>query len=160
MTLTKKIVCGVVLTTATGCQFSPYAGDVAIEKPRFNEIVGTYVFEKQTLLDSLPNPKAKFATIILNSDSTFKVINVPNFIGPLTFRYNGLISTTGKWKTEIVGGTSEHPADKEGDIWGVTLANMPEATQSIEFLGRKPPYKLLITYGDPDEAAVMIFDKK
>jgi hypothetical protein len=65
MNLVKRIVCGVVLTTATGCQFSPYAGDVAIDKPRFNEIVGAYVFEKQTLLDSLTNPKPNLLQLFL-----------------------------------------------------------------------------------------------
>ena len=63
-------------------------------------------------------------------------------------------------KKDILGSTSEHPSGEMGEIWGVTLTNMPEDTKSIEFLGHKPPYKLLISYGDPDEGAVMIFDKK
>jgi hypothetical protein len=124
--------------------------------PEVKDYNRTYVFEKQTLTNSLTNRHTDNSKITFQLDSTFKAINIPNFTG--YFRYIGIASGNGRWCIATKGGVANGSGGTD-PIWGMDLDSLPGNLQHIEFLGKKPPYKLIVTYGDPDEGAVMIFRK-
>jgi hypothetical protein len=148
----------VLLFAFAGCQFNPYADDLTTNHPSFKDIIGTYIFEKQTLVSILKDKKAGAAKIVIYSDSTYRAINVADFEGKIGFQDNGIINKTGKWNIETVGGIANGSGGVD-NVWGIALTSMPENLQHIGFMGEKPPYKLIVTYGDPDTGAVMIFRK-
>ncbi|TWJ02428.1 hypothetical protein JN11_01400 [Mucilaginibacter frigoritolerans] len=69
-----------------------------------------------------------------------------------------MITSKGKWRIEIIGGVDNGGVAQNN--WGVILTDMPASLQYIGFMNEKPPYKLIITYGDPDEGAVSIYKKQ
>ena len=138
-----------------GCQFDPYANDFTIQKPKFNNVIGVYKFDQQTIgSDSITN-KAKYGSITLNADSTFEAVNVPNAVNDA---FGGMVTSKGKWRIEIIGGVDNNGVAQNN--WGVILTDMPTPLQYIGFMNEKPPYKLIITYSDPDEGAVAIYKKQ
>ncbi|HVW14327.1 MAG TPA: hypothetical protein VHB54_10905 [Mucilaginibacter sp.] len=142
-----------------GCQYDPYADDLTTVKPKMTDIVGTYIFEQQTIDNSLKDDQIKSATIVLKNDSSFVAIKLPNFEEfQQGYRYKGVVFARGKWQISTNGGVA-NGAGGTDPIWGVDLTGVPDNLQHIEFMGHKPPYKLIITYGDPDEGAVMIFKR-
>jgi len=140
------------------CQFDPYADDLTTSRPIFKDIAGTYVFEKQTLVEALKDEKGNSAKIIIYSDSTYKAINVADFEGKTEFQDNGVISKTGKWTIET-DGVVANGFGGTYNTWAITFTSMPGNLHYIGLMGKKPPFKLIVTYGDPDEGAVMIFRK-
>ncbi|MBS1529359.1 MAG: hypothetical protein JSU01_03550 [Bacteroidetes bacterium] len=141
----------------TSCQYDPYADNLATIEPNVKDVVGTYVFEQQTIANTLKDGQIKLAIIILDRDSSFTAIKVPNFDG--SNNYQGVISAKGKWQISTNGGVANGSGGTDS-VWGLDLTTLPDNLQHPEFLGHKPPYKLIFTYGDPDEGAVMIFRKK
>jgi len=139
------------------CQYAPYADDETTKKPIWNDVIGAYKFEKQTVTNDLSDYTTSKSIITLNTDSTFKAVSLPNFSGTSDFYYQGNISAKGRWNIEIVGGVSKWKGTES--VWGLQLTSLIPNLQSMSFMGDKPPYKLLVTYGDPDGGAVMIFSK-
>lgn len=137
-----------------GCQYDPFAGDLTVEKPKEKDIIGVYKFESQTIGHSLDNT-AKDATIALNADGSFKVTYVPDLDNAL---YQKRVSATGNWNIETIGSVDNGSGIKRH--WGIRLSSLPESLTYIGFIGHSPPYKLIITHGDPDEGAVVIFSKR
>lgn len=150
------IICPLIFSA--GCQYDPFADDLATKQPKTKDLIGTYVFEKQTLTNSFSDKETNGSKIILKLDSTFNAINIPNFSGLSNFHFNGLISANGKWHIATNGGVANGSGGTD-PIWGMNLDSLPGNLNHIEFSGKKPPYKLIVTYGDPDEGAVMIFKK-
>jgi hypothetical protein len=150
------ITCSLIFLA--GCQYDPFADDLATEQPKTKDLIGTYVFEKQTLTNNLTDKQTNGSKITLKPDSTFNAIDIPSFTGQSDFHFNGLISENGKWHIATNGGVANGSGGTD-PIWGMDLDSLPGNLKHIEFLGKKPPYKLIITYGDPDEGAVMIFKK-
>ena len=144
----------------SGCQYDPYADQLTTVKPQIKDVAGVYHFKYHTLNNKLKKEDFKKASIILNTDSTYTMTEVPDFTGVVSdFKYKGAISTKGKWHFEIIGSIA-NGKDKPSDMWGIILTGVPTNLQSIGFTGKKAPYGLLITYGDPDAATVMAFDKR
>jgi len=140
------------------CQYAPYAEDETIREPRRNDVLGTYKFEKETITGNLKHDLTSRSALILNSDGTFEAVYLPNFSGTFDFNYQGNISAKGTWKIQTVGSVSQWKGT--ASVWGLQLTSLPENLQSMSFMGDKPPYKLLVIYGDPDGGAVMILEKK
>jgi len=155
---TMRLLCIILAVLAlSGCQYDPYADNMTTTQPKIADVVGTYRFEQQTVVGDSIDSKARHAVIRLNADGTVAFSNVPHFSDQFEAHFVGFISAKGKWKTNIVGTVAKINGDK--DEWGIALTQVPEDLTSIGLMGDEPPYKLLITYGDPDEGSVMIFSK-
>lgn len=151
----KAFICiTIVLITTISCQYDPFSGDMTTIKPKFSEATGVYKFENQTFGSKSINKELKESYIILNKDNSFKAVNIPNVIHD---KYQGSISGNGKWHIEIIGGVGG--GQKVKDEWGIYLDGLPKKVKYIDFTGKHFPYKLMITYGDPDEGAVAIFKR-
>lgn len=142
----------------TGCQYDPYADSMTNYKPKLVDITGNYILDQQTLTDNLSDKQRQQAKIIIYPDSTFKAISIPYSLDPVSFKFEAPVSATGKYTTNIIGGINKG-SGKIADEWGMVMSGLPESLTYIGFMGDKPPYKLIITFGDPDEGAVMIFKK-
>lgn len=140
----------------TGCQYAPYAEDATTAEPHLNDVVGRYKFESETVVGELKRHLTSQSSLTINPDGTFKAIQLPNFIGSSNFVYKGNISVRGNWKMQTVGRVKKWDGTKS--VWGLQLNRLPENLRSMSFIG-SPPYKLIITYGDPDGGAVMLFAK-
>lgn len=138
-----------------GCQYDPFASDLTTHKPKLKDIVGKYKFERQTVGADSISKRSNKSTIILYADSTFKAFNIPNFDDET---YVGRLSITGKWQMDIIDGVND--GDGVKDEWGISVTGVPRSIQYIGFMGEKAPYGLIITYGDSDKGAVMIFKKE
>ncbi|GAB3904761.1 hypothetical protein [Mucilaginibacter boryungensis] len=152
------LIIGIVILFAR-CQYDPFADELTTVRPKIKDIIGTYIFEKQTLINNLSNKQTDYSKITLKSDSTFLATHIPNFTGQAEFYYNGVVSAKGKWQIATNGGVANASGGTD-TVWGIDLDSLPVNLKHIEFLGKHPPYKLIVTYGDPDEGAVMIFRKQ
>jgi len=120
--------------------------------------LGTYEFERQTVCEGDVLPGGTHASIALNRDGSFQMKNVPDLTDTRDCGGNKLITARGQWTMETVGSVDNgwgHPKS----AWGLALTGN-SGNASIGFMGDETPYKLIFTYGDPDEGAVMIFSRK
>jgi len=120
--------------------------------------LGTYEFERQTVCEGDVLPFEKHAIIVLNRDGAFQMKNVPDLTDRQACRGKKLITASGKWTIETVGSIDNGWGDPKS-AWGLALTG-DTGNLSIGFMGDEAPYKLIFTYGDPDEGAVMIFSRK
>jgi len=153
-----------ILTILISCQYDPYAHKYTTSKPKESELIGSYIFEKQTVeyeitefKDSLNN-QTVIPKIEINSNGTYKVVNFPVFE---TFNptFIGLITQTGEWKISTVGSIG----DGSGNLkkhWGIYLLGLPNDVQSAGLMNNKSPYGIIFGFGDPDAGQAMIFKKK
>jgi hypothetical protein len=65
------------------------------------------------------------------------------------------ISTVGHWRLDTIGFVHSNQS-----IWGIRFADTDSKLDMLSFTGKSAPYGLLMTYGDPDENKVMIFERK
>jgi hypothetical protein len=121
-------------------------------------VIGVYQFKEQTISQASIDKLGQKATIVLNSDGSYQANNIPNVFGGANAESHKYISATGKWKIEIIGSVDNgwgHPKSH----WGVTLTSIDQSLTSIGLMGDKTPYKLIVTFDDPDSGEVMIFQK-
>ncbi len=153
-----------LLTILISCQYDPYAHKYLTEEPNESELVGTYVFENQTVnyeileFKNSETKKTVIPKIKIKQNGTYQVINFPVFEN-WNPTYSGLITNSGKWNKATVGSTSSG-TDELKSIWGIYLNELPEESQNAILMNKKHPFKLLFGYGDPDEGNVMIFKKE
>jgi len=154
-----SLIAVILLILFTGCQYDPYADNATTKRPKFTDVVGTYVFEQQSVQDST-DVAWKAAVIQLKADGTFECQNVPDLVndGQAMHDKAGSISTNGKWTIETIASVEKWSGAKQQ--WGVVLTALPQSLQTICFIGNTPPYKLIINYDDPDLGQVMIFKRK
>lgn len=136
-----------------GCQYNPYTITAPTKRPKFEDVVGVYEFYYETVSKHTSPKEFKRAAITLNADSTFTITGLPNFVGPVNFKYKGNINATGKWGIENMGDLDA----KQETLFAIALKGTPANLPAIGFLHHKAPYELIIIYGDPDNKNVMIF---
>lgn len=153
-----------ILTILVSCQYDPYAHKYTTSEPRKSDLIGTYVFQKQTVdyeitefKDSLNN-RAVTPKIEINSNETYKVVNLPVFetFDPTFIR---LVTQTGKWKISTAGSIG----DGNGNLkkhWVVYLLGLPSDVQNAGLMNNESPYGIIFGFGDPDSGQVMIFKKE
>jgi len=156
----KPISCLLLPLLLSGCvgHYDPYAIRLPSKKPELKDVTGVYHFETQTLNEKLKRGIFKNASITLNADSTFTATNVPDFAGDAEFKYNGVVSATGKWHMQKLTGLTNSIDSKP--VWGITLTNLPAGLHTMAFGMHKAPYQLLVFYGDQYKDKIMLFDSK
>lgn len=152
-----------ILTIIVSCQYDHYAHKYTTIEPKESELVGIYVFNKQTVnyditefRDSTNNlvvPK-----IIICSDGSYEVKNLPVFESSGT-SYTGLITTNGKWKIMSVGSID----DGSGNLkthWGIFMPELPINLRYAGLMNSISPYGIIWGIGDPDEGRIIMFEKE
>ena len=96
--------------------------------------------------------------ITLHADGTWTAINFPIWDGNWAnkaeeWSVSKFVNGGGKWSLEIVGSVDK------SDIWGLRLTSKTIPTPfTPEFGNQKPPYSLILGYGDPDEGNKMFYE--
>ena len=93
----------------------------------------------------------------LRPDGSFTVTNYPRWlsVSSTTPRVGEFISTTGRWCCDTVGIFYD-----DHECWGVVFSDTHVAIDTLALRSNGAPYDLMLTYGDPDEGAVMTFGRK
>ena len=160
----RVVVVAACVAAFAGCQHDPYADDFTITKPKTADVVGTYALSEQTVTDTLvAQLKARDGsapashTLVLRYDGTFAASNAPVWVEDRKtdiWSVSYFKSFSGKWKVETTGSVGS------ASVWGVSLSPNPAFNSGISFSGPKSPYKIILTYGDPDEEKVMIYERQ
>lgn len=152
------------LILLTSCQYDPYAHQYTTKEPNESNIVGTYIFENQTVDFGLKSFKDSITgevvipMIEIFKDGSYKVKNLPYFksFSPV---FSGLITKEGTWDKTTVGSIGDG-SGKTKQHWGVQFNGLPEEVQYLGLMNENPPYSIIFGFGDPDAGTVMIFKKK
>ena len=142
----------------SGCQYDPYAWNYTTEQPKKEDVIGVYQFKEQTISQASIDKVGQKATIVLNSDGSYQANNIPNVFGGANAESHKYISATGEWKIETIGSVDNGWGHAKSQ-WGITLTSIDPSLTNIGFMGDKNPYKLIVTFDDPDLGKVMIFQK-
>ena len=159
----KFIILIIILAIISSCQYDPYAHRFTTKEPEKSELFGIYIFNIQTVDNSIKefkNENGEIITpeIIIKSNGEFETKNIPYFKGfPLIF--SGLISKKGKWVKDVLGAVD---VGKKENLkhWGIHLIEMPTELKGAGLMNKKYPYDIIFTFGDPDQGEVMIFKKE
>lgn len=153
-----------IIPIVISCQYDPYAHKYTTSEPNDYELIGSYVFEKQTIdydLIEFNDPVTKqlvIPKIKINPDGTYEVIHFPNFT-TWNPTFSGLISAKGEWVKTTIGSIGGGSSDLK-DHWGMHFKQLPKESQNVGLMNKEYPFKLIFGYGDPDEGNVMIFGKE
>ena len=160
-TLTKILVI-LLLTSFVSCQYDPFAHKYTTKEPRKYELVGTYIFDRQTVdyeiteFQNSTNTSIVTPRISIMQDGTFEVINLPIFESA---SYEGLISTMGNWKISRVGSVGDGSGNLKPQ-WGIYMSELPEELRNVGLMNSESPYEIIFGFGDPDAGQAMIFKKE
>lgn len=140
-----------------GCQYDPHAHLYTTVEPKTDDIVGTYVLEALHLPTEAGSARP-IVTLELRADGTFAATNVPpwELTIPRPSFSASLLSGTGKWEKGTVG--TLDPGQKQ--IWGVYLRAPDNRFHPATLTGKKPPYGLIFTLGDPDSGYAVILKRQ
>jgi hypothetical protein len=130
-----------------------YAGSLTTTKPKQVDIVGSYLLTKQTITAvGMTVLKGRQCWLDLLPDGSFTVTNYPDWTDE---HLGSSISTNGNWHLDTVGFVYS-----KQNVWGIRFADTDSRLDMLSFTGKSTPYGLLMTYGDPDENKVMVFERK
>ena len=140
-----------------GCQHDPWAGEFLKKKPSDADLVGHYVIDldsrerKLKLPTGAAVPVSPNASIGLSSDHSAEFVDV-------TTDENGTVA-------RLVTGKGTWSVSRTGDFYGVTAVIRDDQNPNgfgheLMLYGKKPPYKLHVTLGDPDSGYAVQFEKK
>lgn len=148
----------------SGCQYAPYANKYTIQEPNKADIIGTYIFDSETvniksqdfqkrLIDKKILPEIE----LLNNE-TYTTKDLPYFVGDLTPILTGLLTIKGTWSKTTVGSVVLWKETKR-QRW-IQLNGLPQGMEYAWLLYQKKPYSIIFVFGDPDNGEVMIFRRK
>lgn len=148
------------LVLMVGCQrkgsqdgWDHYASMLTTNQPSQQEVVGSYLLTQQTITtNGMTVFQGRQCRLDLQPNGSFAVTNYPTWTNS---QIESFISTAGHWRCDRVGSVYDNQP-----VWGISFADADRRLELLSFTGKAAPYGLLMTYGDPDENAVMVFEKK
>ncbi len=147
-----------ILGHLVGCEhfddsWDRYAHTLTTTRPKQEDIVGSYLLTQQTITtNGMAILQGRQSQLDLQADGSFQIVNYPTWTN---FQFAGFISTTGHWYCDNIITTYGTQS-----VWSIRFSDTDSRMDSLDFTGKAAPYGLLMTHGDPDENAVMIFEKK
>jgi hypothetical protein len=148
----------------TGCQYDPWADGFLRSQAAEKDLIGTYRINSDTLtrhilipMTTTELPLNPDAEIVLSADHKVTFFHVSE-VNDRTNK-SCVVSGAGTWQQVVTRFAvvfvqiqrTDNPAP--GDTCG------REYNEELNLYGKKPPYKLLITIGDPDSGDVLQFEK-
>jgi hypothetical protein len=149
------LTCFLILLVGCGLNNSwdKYADSLTTTQPKQEDVFGSYLLTRQTITtNGVTALGGRSCQLELRADGSFAVTNYPTWTNS---QLEGFISATGHWRCATVGSVHDNQT-----VWGIRFADTDRRMDLLSFTGKAAPYGLLMTYGDPDENAVMIFEKK
>ena len=160
----RRAMLAVSLVLLVGCQYNPWADRFLTARPSEQEVAGTYVIDadsqKRNIKLPLEQNSGTFpidhsAQIVLSGDHKAQFIHVPE-----DYRGKAACSVTGRGSWHL----------GKNDSFSVVRAsivneepNSPckgDFAYELMLYGKRSPYKLHITIGDPDSGDAVQFEKQ
>jgi hypothetical protein len=145
----------------SGCQYDPWANGFVIKAAADRDLVGAYAVDADSQKRTIHFPRASSifpvnaeARIVLSADHTVEFVRVPG-VHPFTTPCS--ITGRGDWHTGKNGPYTV--------VYGNILNTEPDSPckgdygYELNLYGKKPPYKLNITIGDPDQGDAVQFER-
>ena len=140
-----------------GCQYDPHGDLYLTTEPKAEDVVGTYVLERFDFPQKITIAHRN-VEVELHADGTFTATNVPPWVlgEPDAPFFSTLLSGTGNWEKAKIGilDPGSHP------MWGVYLRTPDNRIHPAHFTGKKPPYGLIFTLGDPDSGNAILLKRR
>jgi hypothetical protein len=154
----------VSLVLLVGCQYDPWADRFLTAQPSEQNVAGTYVIDADSQKRNIKLPLAQnngtvpidaSAQIVLSGDHEAQFIHVPE-----DYRGKDACSVTGRGSWQL---------DKNNNFSVVRASIVNEEPNSpckgdfayeLMLYGKRSPYKLHITIGDPDSGDAVQFEKQ
>jgi len=148
-----------------GCQYDPWADRFLTVEPVEKDVAGTYVIDADSLKRTIKLPMSKStlpldrsARVVLSSDHKAEFIHVPE--DSLSEGREAGCSVTGRGSWRL----------SKNDSFSVVLARIVneepgspckgDFAYELMLYGKRSPYKLHITIGDPDSGDAVQFEKQ
>jgi hypothetical protein len=124
-------------------------------QPKTEDLIGSYALTGQTITSNgLALLQGRQCQLDLRPDGSFSVTNYPSLSSsdshPATF-----ISGTGHWRC----GALRMPYCGQ-DCWGLVFSSTNVGIEELALRSHGAPYDLMLTHGDPDEGAYLLFTKR
>ncbi|RZJ67597.1 MAG: hypothetical protein EOO50_04775 [Flavobacterium sp.] len=128
------------------------------KEPNAEDVVGSYVFEKQTI-----DPKLKLvrkSKITLLANGTYVAENFPTFTADSAgnYKFAGQVSFAGKWRIQAGGFVDSGSGNTA--FFGLLLEGAPESLANPTIKGDEIPDGLIFGFGDPDSGEAIVFSKR
>lgn len=126
-------------------------------KPTQEDIVGVWSPTPACLkwMEEEGSYRISTHTLTFGQDGTFKMTNMPDWWLNFGSSYGGFYSGSGTWKI-----------DKVDEEWAIDVhftsfsSYLNSFGTTFGLSGRKPPYRIYIGVGDPDNADFMVFERQ
>src|ERR1051325_11230519 len=143
-----------LLLILAGCQRDPYTEVYSMKQPSTNDVVGVYAADTNTLalIAKEGHYSAASPAITLGGDGTIVITNIPDWwLTSFGEPQGGFDSGRGTWTIQ-----------KHQEWWGLSvgftdtthfasLSHKPGGMRTeMMLIGEKPPYKIHLIVGDPD----------
>jgi hypothetical protein len=151
----------ILLTVLAGCQFDPFTAIYTRKQPKPEDLVGTYLPDDatRTLVAKEGGYSAAEISIVVSADGTLIIRNIPDW----------WLTDFGKPQGGFDSGEAKWAVQKRQDWWviGVNFRSTEKFSSQqrrvgtfgteLFLIGEKPPYKIHLIVGDPDEGRGMEF---
>jgi hypothetical protein len=145
-----------------GCQYDPWADRFLTGQPNDRDIAGTYTIDAASSKREITLPMSKdvfpvnaLAKIVLSHDHRAEFVRVPydHFA-----KQPCSVTGRGSWELGKNGGFSVVRASIVNEESNSLCKG--DFAYELMLYGKKPPYKLHITIGDPDSGDAVQFEKQ
>jgi len=152
----------VSLMLLTGCQYNPWAARFLTAQPSEQDVVGTYVIDADSQKRGIKLPQSNgifpidhSAQIVLSGDHKAQFIHVPE-----DYRGGAGCSVTGRGSWRL--GKNDSFSVVRASIINEEPGSPCKGDFAYELMlyGKKSPYKLHITIGDPDSGDAVQFERQ
>jgi hypothetical protein len=149
-----------------GCQrqsdgWRPDSHTFTTTQPKQQDLAGSYLLTQQTITtNGLAVLQGRQCQLELRPDGSFSITNYPIWTDAAKLQITNFvftIFTKGHWTCNEIGSIHGQP------LWGILFdPRFDSSTQfpSTALTGKQAPYGLVMVYGDWDEHAEMVFEKK
>jgi hypothetical protein len=146
-----------------GCPYDPYTSVYTTKQPNSNDVIGVYVADTNTLalIAKEGHYSAVSPSITLSSGGEIIITNIPDW----------WLASFGKPQGGFDSGCGHWSIQKHQKWWGLSvdfpdtpqfssLKNKPGGMSTeMMLIGEKPPYKIYLNVGDPDDGRGMQFER-
>lgn len=156
------LLLSIVLILLNGCTFTPIARYAVTDEPKTQDIIGIYKISGDMVVEDKRNNLPDAKTEIF-ADGTCNLVNFPIYSGAgdfdIDFKFKRLFTGKCQWKAKIVASVK-----RDGETlpaWGVCFdaVNFLPSVKCAQFANDGSPYNLVFSFGDPDQNAILVFDK-
>ncbi len=146
-----------------GCQYDPHTASYTKTEPKPEDLIGVYVPDHATtnLIAREGHYQKLPISITLSAGGSLAITNIPDWWGTDFGRPGGGFDAgRGTWRVLQHQEWWAVSADFESTAQFASRQHRAESlSTSFMLVGERPPYKIHLTVGDPDEGRAMQFER-